>query len=89
MTIYTASIETTNKGTFVYGFHLGTIEWIARDAARELMHLRYARRLGEIRVRTIGLLADGRLIDVFDGEWTSEIDNDFWTADDEIETRVW
>ena len=49
MATYTASIETVNKGTFVYGFHLGTVEWIARDCASELIHLRWTQRLGAFR----------------------------------------
>ena len=68
--------------------------------ALSVLYMELGRRVG-LNIQGVGLPghfvvkhvpAKGaeQLIDVFDGDdWTSEIDNDFWTADDEIETRVW
>ncbi len=70
MTTFTASIE-TNKGTYQHHYHLGTIEQVARDVAETLIKAEWHPKLGNIVVRTVGLLLDGKLVDVWDGEWSS------------------
>ena len=67
----TMSIEPIDGPAYQHGFHLGTIESIARQIVEETFA---ARR----DVRTIALIRDRRILDVFDGTW----DSDNW-GDDE------
>ena len=71
MSVFLASIETTTKGTFTHGYHLGTDERVARACAEQLLGLKWSAALGWFDVRTVGLMRDGQLIDTFDGDWSS------------------
>jgi hypothetical protein len=64
MPLYCLSIE-TDAGSYMHGFHLGTDESIARKCA-ETICLHYTPRMGT-RIATVGLVAHGKLVDVFDG----------------------
>jgi hypothetical protein len=55
-------------GSEQIGFHLGTMEVVARQLAEEQF---YARR----DIRTVALIRDRRILDVFDGTWLSESDS--------------
>jgi hypothetical protein len=70
---FTASVEFGEGQSFQYPWHLGTIESIARQCVEDI----YARRLGaKALVRTIALVFDGHIIDVFDGDdWQSDLLN--------------
>ena len=65
---YEMTIEPMEGGPAVrHGFHLGTDERLARDLVVERL------RHGVAPVaRTVGLWLGNRLVDVFDGQWTSE-----------------
>lgn len=63
---FTLSIEPTGGRSFIYGYHLGTDEALARLLAEERFYVRNA--AGE-HTCTVALIRDGRLIAVYDGEW--------------------
>lgn len=63
---YTLSIE-TDAGTYQHGYHLGTIENVARDMAGYI-YGRFTPRIGT-RIVTVALMLDGRMVDCFDGHW--------------------
>jgi hypothetical protein len=66
---FTLSIEATAGQAFVHGFHLGTIESVARQIAQEKFHARIAHGLPVV---TVALIRGGKLFDIYDGEWSSE-----------------
>jgi len=67
---FTLSIEPTNGAAFQHGFHLGTDEAVARGIAEE----RFAgRNAYGLHTRTVALVRNGRLFDVFDGAWSSTV----------------
>lgn len=67
---YSASVE-TDAGTYQHGYHLGTIETIARACVWDISKMRPK---NGTHIKTVALIFDGRIIDVFDGkEWMSEI----------------
>lgn len=70
VSVFRATIETADgKGFFAHGFHLGTDEAIARKCAEDLMSLSYYPAV----VKTVSLVKDGALFDVFDGKaWDSD-----------------
>lgn len=89
MSTFTASIETYDNGTFQYGFHLGTCERTARECVKSLMGLRYHSRLGRIRVATVALMRDGRMVDCFDGDdWQSEMLDQMYAEELDREYRA-
>lgn len=63
------SIEPVEGPSFMHGFHLGTIESIARQIASEMFH---ARNKYDLPTRTVALLRDHKLFDVYDGVWSSQ-----------------
>lgn len=65
---FTLSIEATDGVAFQHGFHLGTYERVARSIAVERFTGRNAYGLA---TRTVALMRDGRIVDVFDGVWSS------------------
>jgi hypothetical protein len=65
---FTLSIEPTNDPAFQHGYHLGTDERVARGIAVERFIGRNAYGLA---TRTVALMRGGRIIDVFDGVWSS------------------
>lgn len=69
------SIE-TNKGTFQWSFHLGTDPRIAREMAEERFHNppEHLKGMGATCVVTVALMLDGRIFDIYDGEWSSQKD---------------
>lgn len=75
--VFTASIEPVNGRAYIYGAHLGTDEAVARKCCEDLMALCFDRHGGPMTVRTIGLIKDGALFDVFDG--------DGWDSDDPLD----
>ena len=64
----TLSIEPIGKPTYQHGFHLGTMEAMARQLAEEQF---YARQ----DIRTVALIRNRRILDVFDGKWLSDCDD--------------
>lgn len=68
MSTFTLSIE-TDRGTYVHGYHLGTDEGIARTFDVEIFAHRFPRQ--GTYIRTVALMRDGKVFDVFDGKWAS------------------
>ena len=68
------SIEPTEGKTFQYGFHLGTDERLARVIAVEKFQQRNAAgaERPELFTRTVALMRNRRIVDVYDGRWSSE-----------------
>lgn len=62
------SVESTHGNATVHGFHLGTIESIARQIVEEKFH---AMLRNNMPVRTIALIRNRRIVDVYSGEWES------------------
>lgn len=65
---FTLSIEPTDGAAFQHGYHLGTDEAVARSIAVERFNGRNAYGL---HTRTVALMRAGRIVDVFDGVWSS------------------
>jgi len=65
--VFTLSIEPTEGRAFQHGFHLGTIETIARREAEDRFN---GRNASGLYTRTVALIRDGRIVDVFDGSWS-------------------
>ncbi len=63
----TLSIEPIDKPAYQHGFHLGTMEVVARQIAEEIFGARHD-------VRTVALIRNRRILDVFDGAWLSDSD---------------
>lgn len=61
--IFTMSIEPLEGSTYWHGFHLGTIEKVARDCVED--HWKAG------GFRSLGLMLDGDMFDVFDGDWAN------------------
>ena len=73
MAPFLLSIEPTEGESFIYGFHLGTDERDARKAAEDIFkHRRWFERRRNVTIRTVALKRDGKLFDVYDGQWNSE-----------------
>lgn len=69
--VFVASIEPLEGPSYLYGYHLGTIEKVARECVVDLYRYKVKDPKG---CRTIGLKLDGKLVDVWDGQkWSSEI----------------
>ena len=66
---FTLSIEPTEGPSFVNGFHLGAIEAVARKEAEDRFH---GRNAWGLHTRTVALILDRRIFDVYDGRWSSE-----------------
>jgi hypothetical protein len=74
------SIEPVAGPTYRHGFHLGTDEAVARQIAEET-YRSLRRHPGTVcAVRTVALIRDERLVDVFDGRWDSSY---WWNLDEE------
>lgn len=73
MSPFILSIEPTEGKSFQYGFHLGTIEPIARGCAEDIFK-NYTKG-GKITIRTVALMRDGKMFDCFDGDWASVVHN--------------
>lgn len=70
---YQLSIEPVNGATFRHSFHLGTDLRVARNVAVDIFYNRkWWPRVGDVKVRTVALVLDNKIVDVFDGEWTSD-----------------
>ncbi len=64
---FTMSIEPLEGSTYQHGFHLGTIEGVARQVVESHW------KAGVVeRFRSLGLIRGGNLFDVFDGEWAND-----------------
>lgn len=66
---YILSIE-TDAGTYQHGYHLGTVESVARDLAQYIFH-KYTPQRGTV-IRTVALKQNGKMVDCYDGRWSSE-----------------
>lgn len=67
---FTLSIETEPGKSRMYGFHLGTFEYLARQIVEE----KFASFVKHGHpVVTMGLMLNGRLFDCYDGQWHSQI----------------
>jgi len=60
---FTMSIEPLEGPTYQHGFHLGTIESVARGLVED--HWKAG------GFRSLGLMRAGDLFDCYDGEWSS------------------
>lgn len=67
--VYTMSIEAEPMKGKQHGFHLGTQEAIARQMVEEKFHGRVKAGIPTI---TIALIYKNRIVDVYDGMWSSE-----------------
>ncbi len=75
--VFTLSIEATEGQSFQHGFHLGTDERLARQIAEEKFNARVGAGMPTV---TVALMRAGKIIDVFDGNWSSDsVDN--WEDD--------
>lgn len=63
---FTLSIEPVQGKSFIHGFHLGTVEGVARQCAAEQFH---GRNRNGAFTRTVALIRDNKLVGVYDGEW--------------------
>jgi hypothetical protein len=66
---FTLSVEPTEGAVYQHGFHLGTIESVARKCAVDIF---VGRNLGGHHTRTVALKRYGKIVDVFDGKWSSD-----------------
>lgn len=66
---FVLSIE-TDDGTYVHGAHLGTDEKVARACAEEVFAKRIP-KIGKV-IKTVALIDQHKVYDVFDGAWFSE-----------------
>lgn len=66
---YVLSIEPIDGETFKHGFHLGTDLDIAKKFAAEMFH---ARNREGWHTRTVALLSDNKIVDVYDGTWRND-----------------
>jgi len=64
MTPFILSIEPTNAPVYQHPYHLGTIENIARTIAVDYFK-------ANPNTKTVALMRDGHVEDVFDGQWSS------------------
>jgi hypothetical protein len=71
MSTFILSIE-TNVRTYQHPYHLGTIESVARKCASDIFDHLKPQINGEYIV-SVALIRDGKLFDVYDGEWHSGI----------------
>lgn len=75
---YTLSIEPTSGPAFQHGYHLGTDLKIARDCAASIFNARNSSPLSAdhkgrtMATRTVALILNGRIVDVYDGQWQSD-----------------
>lgn len=70
---YTLTIEPVEGKTYQYGFHLGTDIDLARSLIEEKFNAANTHPNGS-RVRTMALWQGGRIVDVYDGQWSSQYD---------------
>lgn len=68
---YILSIEPVEGETFQHKFHLGTNIEVARTIAAEMFH---ARNKWNMPTRTVALMKGSRMVDCYDGTWSSEND---------------
>ena len=78
-----ASIEPVNRPVWLYPYHLGTDERVAREFILEIWR-RFYDRPDDHRVSqglyTIALMSEGKVLDCYDGrDWISQSD-DAWLA---------
>ena len=67
---FTLSIETAPGVSHIHGYHLGTIENIARQCAEDRYH---CRANNGYPVVTVALIREGKLFDCYLGDrWASE-----------------
>jgi hypothetical protein len=67
--IYTLSIEPVGCKAFQHGFHLGTDLVLAKQIAEEKFRSRNAFGMPTV---TVALFRGGDMVDVFDGQWSSD-----------------
>jgi hypothetical protein len=72
MSTFVLSIE-TDAGTYMHGYHLGTIESVARSCAEEAFK-KMRPKIGTYIVSVALKHADG-FFDVYDGQWSSEYES--------------
>lgn len=87
-TPYILSIEPVGERAFKYGFHLGTDLRMAKQIAVEKFEARNKAAADDswrvdldghrLATQTVALLKGNNIVDVYDGQWSSEIDYDHW-----------
>lgn len=80
--VFVLSIEPEIGESYIYGFHLGTIEDIARMEA-ELIWSRKHDLRG--RCKTVALVRDRRIFDVYDGTTWFNAAMDKWYEESAVE----
>lgn len=80
--VFILSIEPITGPTFQYGFHLGTIEPVARRYAENKFHGRNASPLKVdyhgrcMATRTVALIRNRKIVAVYDGTWCDGYESD-------------
>lgn len=83
MSSYVLSVEPVDGATFQWPFHLGTDLKLAKQIAAEKFHWRNDEALRghpfdawqrPNQTRTVALKWNGKIVDVYDGQWSSEYD---------------
>lgn len=76
--IFTLSVELENGQTIIAPAHLGTDPNVAVNVAEEYFQHRVFHGIGQpaIKARTVALMQNGKIWDVYDGVWASEREYD-------------
>lgn len=81
---FTLSIEETHGRSRVHGFHLGTIESVARACAVDIYN---ARIVAGLPVVTVALIRDSAIVDVYgNGSWGDDDQAKLFACEHESET---
>lgn len=72
--VFILSIETTIYPAFQAPFHVGTDLVVAMQQAEDTYRNRvWFPGVGNVTIRTVALMRDGRMVDCFDGQWQSDL----------------
>ena len=83
--IFTLSVEPVEGETYQHPFHLGTQWELARTIAEERFRAtNHHRGLA----KTVALKREGKIFDVFDGEWASDRANRMWDEINEADRQM-
>lgn len=83
MSTYQLSIEPVDGATFRHNFHLGTDLRVARNVASDIyFNRKWWPRVGDVKVRSVALILNDKIVDVFDGRWASDVWAQLWEEQD-------
>lgn len=83
--IFTLSVEPVEGETYQHPFHLGTDWRLAREIAEERFR---ATRHHRGQAKTVALKREGKIYDVFDGEWASDRTDRMWDEINEADRQM-